>query len=398
MGLIDRLFGRESKITQVINAGQTLKLVGGYEPAFRTWNGEIYESMLVRAAIDARARHASKLKADIIGSAKPDLCARLKKRPNPWNTWSQFLYRVCTMLDVNNNVLLVPIYDNSLNKIGFFPVLPKEAKILEYKDEYWIRYKFLDGRKTAACRLNECALLTKFQYKNDFFGESNFVLDDTLDLISIEKQGIKEAIKSTAAYRFMATLTNFSKVKDLEKEREEFTESSFGPEAKKKNGLLLFPNTYKDVKQIETKNYTVDKDQMELINNNVYTYFGVNADVLQNKANGDAWSAFYEGAIEPFAIQISETLTCALFSDREQSFGAKVQFTANRLAYMNFRDKLEYVQGMVDRGMIMIDEGREVFNLAPLPDGQGQRFVRRGEYHFNDEAENLPTEGNNDNN
>ena len=105
-------------------------------------------------------------------------------------------------------------------------------------------------------------------------------------------------------------------------------------------------------------------------------------EILQNKASGDDWSAFYEGAIEPFAIQLSETMTFALYSSREISFGAQIVFTSNRLQYMKFSDKLAYVQGMVDRGMLMIDEGREVFNLPPLPDGQGQRFVARGEYYF----------------
>ncbi len=381
MGLIDKILGRDSKVTQVIKSADVFKLVGGYEPVFTDWRGSIYESLLVRAAIDARARHCSKLKAEIIGTAKPDLCARLKKKPNPWDTWSQFLYRVSTMLDCTNNVLLVPVYDADLNKIGFFPVLPREAKILVYKNEYWIRYSFRSGREKAACKLSECALLKKYQFKNDFFGESNVVLDDTLDLIDIQRQGIKEAVKSTAGYKFMARLSNFSKMKDLESEREAFTESSFGKEAKAKNGLLLFPNTYNDIKQIELKPWTPDKDQMEAIAQNVYNYFGVNADILQNKAQGDAWSAFYEGAIEPFSIQLSEALTHALFSEREISFGAEIVFTANRVAYMSFADKLEYVRSMADRGLMMVDEARDVFNLAPLPDGQGQKFLARGEYY-----------------
>lgn len=380
MGLLDKILGRDNKVTQVIQAADVFKLVGGYEPVFTDWRGSIYESLLVRAAIDARARHCSKLKAEIVGTAKPDLCARLKKRPNPWDSWSQFLYRVSTMLDCCNNVLLVPVYDSGLNKIGFFPVLPREAKVVTYKGEYWIRYSFRSGAERAACRLDECALLKKYQFKNDFFGESNIVLDDTLDLINIQRQGIKEAVKSTAGYKFMAKLSNFSKPSDLEKEREQFTESAFGKEAKAKNGLLLFPNTYSDVKQIELKPWTPDKDQMDAIAQNVYNYFGVNEKILQNSASGDEWSAFFEGAIEVFAIQLSETLTRALFSEREISLGAEVMFTANRVAYMNFKDKLEYVSNMTDRGLMMVDEAREVFNLTPLPDGAGQRFLARGEY------------------
>lgn len=386
MGLLDKLLGKTEQKEKVLEAGQAFKMISAYEPVFRDWRGEIYESLLVRAAIDARARHVSKLKVEFLGTAKPDLCAKLRKRPNPWYTWSQMMYRVSTILDCCNNCIIVPIYDAGLQKIGFFPVLPSSCKIVVYKDEYWLRYTFLGGRQHAACKLNECAILTKFQFRNDFFGSSNVALDGTMDLIDIQRQGIKEAIKSTSSYKFMAKLSNFTKMADLEKEREAFSEAAFGKEAKK-SGVLLFPNTYGDIKQIDIKPWTPDKDQMDFINKNVYSYFGVNEKILQNSATGDEWSAFFEGAIEPFSIQFSETMTNALFSEREIALGAEVIATASRIQYMNFADKLNYATGMIDRGLIMIDEAREVFNLAPLPNGQGQVLPRRGEYKLLDADE-----------
>lgn len=39
-----------------------------------------------------------------------------------------------------------------------------------------------------------------------------------------------------------------------------------------------------------------------------------------------------------------------------------------------------------DRGAIMIDEIRELFNYAPLPDGAGQHAPIRGEYYMMDEG------------
>lgn len=386
MGLLDKLLGRTAEKEKVVQAGQTFKMISAYEPVFRDWRGEIYESLLVRAAIDARARHVSKLKVEFLGTAKPDLCARLRKRPNPWYTWSQMMYRISTILDCCNNVIIVPIYDADLVKIGFFPVLPSSCKIVTYKDEYWIRYDFLNGKQHAACKLSECAILTKYQFKNDFFGSSNAPLDGTMDLIDIQRQGIKEAIKSTSSYKFMAKLSNFTKMSDLQAEREAFTEAAFGKEAKK-SGVLLFPNTYGDIKQIDIKPWTPDKDQMEYINKHVFDYFGVNEKILQNSATGDEWSAFFEGAIEPFSIQFSETMTNALFSEREIALGAEVIATASRIQYMNFSDKLNYATGMIDRGLIMIDEAREVFNLAPLPNDQGKVIPHRGEYKLLD-AEN----------
>ena len=383
MGLLDKIFGKNSTSEKVVNAGETFKLVSAYDPVFTSWQGEIYESELVRSCIDARARTASKLKIEFLGTAKPDLCARLKKKPNPWYTWSQFMYRVSTILDCCNNCLIVPIYNADLVKIGFFPVLPSSCKIVVYKNEYWLRYTFLSGRKHAACKLSECAILTKFQFKNDFFGTPNGALDRTMDVIDIQKQGIKEAIKSTSSYKFMASLTNFSKMSDLEKEREAFSEAAFGKEAKK-TGVLLFPNTFSNVQRVDIKPYVPDKDQMDFITKNVFDYFGVNEDVLQNKCSGDSWSAFYEGAIEPFAIQFSETMTHALFSEREVSMGAEVIATANRLQYMNFSDKMSFVSQGLDRGILTINEAREVFNLGDLPVGDGNVVPHRGEYKTDD--------------
>lgn len=386
MGIVEKILGKTKEAENVIESGKTFELVSAYAPVFRDWRGEIYESMLVRAAIDARSRHISKLRVQFSGTAKPDLTARLSRRPNPWDTWSQFLYRVNTMLDATNNCLLVPIYDDSLNKIGFFPVLTSSIKLVEYKGELWLKYKFRSGRKTAACRYNEAVVLRKFQFKNDFFGESNAAIDETMDLISIEKQGIKEAIKTTGSYKFMATSSNFALAKDLETEQTNFSERNFAGEAKK-GKVLLFPNTYKDIKQIDLKPYTPDKDQMETINKNVFDYFGVNEEILQNKATPEIWSAFYEGAIEPFAIQFSETFKFALYSEREISLGADVMATTNRVQYLSFADKRSFVEGGLDRGILTINEAREVYNLPALPAEEGDRFIARGEYKFIQEEE-----------
>ena len=386
MGIVEKILGKAKEAEQVIESGKTFELVSAYAPVFRDWRGEIYESMLVRAAIDARSRHISKLRVQFSGTSKPDLTARLSRKPNPWDTWSQFLYRVNTMLDATNNCLLVPIYDDSLNKIGFFPVLTSAIKLVEYKGELWLKYKFRSGRKTAACRYDEAVVLRKFQFKNDFFGESNAAIDETMDLINIEKQGIKEAIKTTASYKFMATSSNFALAKDLETEQTNFSERNFAGEAKK-GKVLLFPNTYKDVKQIDIKPYTPDKDQMETINKNVFDYFGVNEEILQNRATPEIWSAFYEGAIEPFAIQFSETFKFALYSEREISHGADVMATTNRVQYLSFADKRSFVEGGLDRGILTINEAREVYNLPALPAEEGDRFIARGEYKFIQEEE-----------
>ena len=150
--------------------------------------------------------------------------------------------------------------------------------------------------------------------------------------------------------------------------------------------MLLFPNTYQNIKQIEAKPFVVDADQMNVINKAVYEYFGVNEDVLTNKAYGDAWAAFYEGCIEPFAVQFSEVMTRMLFTFREQSQGNFVMATANRLQYMTNADKLNVSAQMMDRGIMSINEVREIWQLPPV-DGGDVRIVRGEYYNANEKVE-----------
>jgi len=377
MGLIDAIF-RPTKAKESIKALNKAKdyfaTVTGYEPVFHTWNGAIYESELVRSAIDARARHISKLKFEITGSGQPQLQTKLRQGPNQWTTWSQFLYRVSTILDNQNTCFVTPVFDADMRITGYFPVMPNKCSVVEYNDEPWLRYEFKRGQY-AAVEMRKVAVLTKFQYKRDFFGTDNEALNETLKLIHLNNQGIEEAVKSSATYRFMAQLNNFTKHEDLVKERERFSDENLANDGR---GLLLFPNTYQNIQQIKTSPFTVDKDQMELIRTNVYDYFGVNEDVLQNKAYGDSWSAFYEGCVEEFAIRLSEAMTKAIYSERERAQGNLVMFTANRLQYMSNKDKLEFVNQGLDRGMLSVNEAREVWNLAPV-DGGDVRTIR-GEY------------------
>ena len=150
----------------------------------------------------------------------------------------------------------------------------------------------------------------------------------------------------------------------------------------KSGGLLLFPNTYQDIKQIDSKPYTVDAASMKVIRESVFDYFGVNEEILKNEAGvGDKWSAFYEGKIEPFAIQFSEVVTKMLYTFREQSQGNRITATANRIQYMSNSDKLAVTQAFGDRGLASIDEIREIWNLPPLPDGLGETIPVRGEYY-----------------
>lgn len=388
MGLFDWIFGNRPK-TPGRSEGK-FKLLNGYEPAFTSYRGEIYESELVRASINALATHISKLDVRTYGAAKPALQLKLSHGPNEFQTWSQFLARAATIYYNTNTLFITPVWDDYGEISGIYTPLPTRCEIVQYDDTPYLRYEFRNGQK-AAVELEYCGIMTRMQYKNDFFGEPNNALLPTMDLIHINDQGIKEGVKSAASYRFMAKLTNFAKAEDLAKERKRFTEENLSADAEG-GGLLLFPNTYSDVQQIKASPFTVDADQMKEIRANVFEYFGVNEDILQNSFDSETWAAFYEGAIEPWAIQFSEVLTRMLFTFREQSNGNYVMATANRLQYLSNADKLNVSSQLLDRGILSINDVRQIWNLPPVEGGDSR--IIRGEYYNADEKVGENEDGN----
>lgn len=381
MGLFDKIFKKPK--TQMGDG--FFETFTAYTPIFSSWNGQLYESDLVRAAIDARARHCAMLTLKTEGTARKPLQRRLKAAPNEFMSWYKFLYRVSTILDVQSTALIVPIFGELGEIQGIYPILPSLTTLVEDENgNPWIRYRFMSGQ-IAALPLEETGILTRFQYIDDFFGTPNTALKETMELIGLQNQGIAEAVKNSNTFRFMARVNNFSFAEDLKKERQRFDRENFSSESKG-GGLLLFPNTYEDVKQINYQAYAVDPKERELINTNVFNYYGVNEEILQNKANGDAWEAFHDGATKPFAIQFSDELTKMCFSYTERINGNRMTLGTNRTQYMSNKDKLTMISGFMDRGIYSVNEARAVMDLEPVEGGDVR--VMRGEYKNGNEVDN----------
>jgi HK97 family phage portal protein len=389
MGLIDRLFGRAPKSAPTEGRFQTLT---AYSPVFTSWGGQIYESELVRAAVDAKARHVGKLQYRMQGTARTKLYTATKTAPNPWYTWPQFLERCSNIYDVQNNLFIVPLLDDVGEVCGYFPALPSSCEVIDRGGEPYLKYSFVNGQKRSI-PLRRCAVITRHQLKDDFFGEKNTALMPTMELVNMVNQGIMEGVKNGATYRFMAKLVGKAFDEDLRKERERFDRNNFQSGG---GGLLLFGNQMQNIQQLKQEGFKVDADQQKLIRENVCNYFGVSEKVIRNEATGDELDAFYNGAIEPFAIKLSDALTRMVFTERERNGGNAITFAGDRLQYMNISSKISMAQQLGDRGILTIDEIRALFNYDPLPDGIGEHVPARGEYYFVDEGKDKDADGNND--
>lgn len=382
MGLI-KDFLKSKKLKAPRGNYSAAEVFTGYSPVFTSWGGQVFESELVREAIHAKARHAGKLKFTMQGSAHGALRRAMQYGPNELNTWPQFLERCMNIYDVQNNLIIIPILDDFDEIAGYWPVYPSACEVREADGVYYVVFQFASG-KTMAMELTRCGIITKYQLKNDFFGENNAALTPTMELVNMVNQGIIEGVKNSASYRFMAQVDNFMFDEDLRKEGERFDRLNFIN--KSGGGVLLMNANWKNIKQLEPGKSVIDAKQQELIEKNVHNYFGVSEEIIQNTAGSEKMNAFYDGEIEPFALKLSEALTRMTFTQRERSQGNEILFTSNRLQYMSVSEKVNLSKELGDRGAILIDEIRELFNYPPLENGAGQHAPIRGEYYMADEG------------
>ncbi|MDR1014742.1 MAG: phage portal protein [Coriobacteriales bacterium] len=374
MGLLDRLFGRRGR-SAARDAGAWRDL-GGYTPVFRSGPGELYEKELVRSAVHAFAKACAKLTPSVRGDDALDRA--LRARPNPWQDTYKFLYRVATIYKMETTAFIVPLLTATDERVcGYYPVLPSSAEAVEHGGELFLRFGFAGGER-AALELSKVGVMTSHQYRDALFGDGNGPLRTTLELIDTQAQGIVEGIKASATTRLLVRVSANVRPEDLERERKRFVAENLSTRAN--GGVVFADNKYDDVKQLHTRPYLVDAAQQRLIEDNVYGYFGVNADILQNRFDEAAWNAFYEGEVEPFATQLSLVLSNMTFpgagAPAPGGDAPGVVLSDSRLQYATTASRLAFATQMRDRGMLSANEARAMFGLGPVPGGDAY-WIRR---------------------
>lgn len=346
-----------------------------YAPSFTTWQGGLYEAELTRSIIESGADHASKLKPEVSGSAQPVAARALVQQPNPWMTTPQFIKRVWTMLQVNDTALIVPMLsDDGATITGYYPILPGQCTAYDVDGALWLMLTFPTGDETLV-EWSRVGVMTRHQYRSDLFGDGTNVLQPTLELMHAQNEAEQAAIKQGAAIRFIGKLSQNRNDGDRDKARKEFNAQLSADNA---GGIAVYDKIFSDVEQVTPQSYTVDAAQMERIEKSAYRFFGSNEDIVMNKADEDIFNSFYEGRIEPFAVQLGFVVTSMTYTANEIAHGNSVVFSANRLEFASNTTKLNVAVALFDRGIWCGNQVADVFQSAHY-DG-GERHVIRGEY------------------
>ena len=346
----------------------------GSRPYTSGWRGSMYQQVLVRSVIERFAIACSKLKPEVEGSARPRVRRAVETSPNQFQTWPSFLYRCATLYMNNTTVCVVPVYSPGTQvQCGFYPVPLAWAEVVEHGGEFWLRWQTPDG-DLRATELKYVAIVNRFQYLSDWFGDGN-ILANTLSMLKAQEDAQKQSINDTAQIRFIGQLQGQVREEDMRNKRDRFYQDNLSGD--NETSLLLYDNTFLSIDQLKAQNWTIPSDEMERIENNVFDYFGTNRRILQNAYDENAWDAFYEGCIEPFALALGEAMTQATYTMRERPQN-RIMFSSNRLEYAAASSKRNINKDMTDRGIMTLNEAREILQLPPI-DG-GDIFILRGEY------------------
>lgn len=362
--LFGNLFPRRAGLAQV-------RIMSGYTPIFTPWGGKPWEADVVRAAVDAVARNAAKLRARHIRRQNGEIVSVggqlervLQVRPNPRMSAFDFQYKLVATLLLDNNAYAYPRWVGAqLDSI--WPINCVMSEFME--DEagtLFIKFYFADGG-AVMLPYSDVIHLRRHYYDNDLLGSPNTAINTTLDVHHTTQQGLAQAVKTSAHLRGILQIEAMLKPEDIEKERERFVRQYMT--VQNAGGIAALDSK---AKYIELKNdpKMVDPEHLQELRDAVFRYFGVNENIVMGKYDEDEWNAFYESVIEPLAVQMSLEFTAKLFSPREIGHGNEIVFEANRLQYASMRSKLELVR-MVDRGALTPNEWRAVMNLGPIEGG-----------------------------
>ncbi len=372
--LFKKVFGDDKNV----QVGTRLQLVNGYEAVFTNYDGQIYDNPTVRACIDTIARNAAKLNPKHIRSTdknykilNEDIYHIIAEQPNEIMNAYDFYYKIFSELYLNNNVFVYIMRDENLKVIGLYPILFNQADFVEYQNQIYVKFRFGTG-KIRTVAYNDLIHLRRFFCKNDILGGSNLPVVSALSFQHILKEGIINAIKITMSIKgYLKSTKSMLSPKDAKKLRDNFIKDFVSDDNSSGIGALDATTDFKEV----NLDPTVASDaQMTDNKNEILDYFNLNENIIQSKYSEDEWNAFYESVLEPLGIQIGMEFTNKIFTYGERYHGNKIIFEANRLQYASNKTKIEVARYL--NNYLYIDEIREILNLAPLPNGEGQKLMQ----------------------
>ena len=345
MNLLQKLFGRKDTAPQ----GITLEIQNG----FTAFSGTAYGNAAFRAAVDAIARHAGKLKAHSTDSTIESL---LSGKPNPYMTAYDLLYKTATAYYTTNNAFV--LIQRSQGVAAFYPLTPASVEFIGAQDgTLYANMIFADGKQVMLPYADVIHLRRHFS-TNELLGSDNAPLYPLIDTAHTLTEATGAAVKNATNIRGVLKFTSLVNPAQVKAEKEQFVRDYFS--LSNTGGIAATDQRFEFVPTAQTA-YNVPHEQTEAINAQIFAYLGLSPKIVTGSYTEDEFAAFYESLIEPFAIQMS--------LEYSRKCGSEITFTAERLEFSSAATRISLLRELLPFGVISINEARKLLALPEVEDG-----------------------------
>ena len=379
MGLFD-IFKRKKQVVAPIQYDASI--FRSTLNIFSDFGDNINASDIVKICIDRIATHSAKLKPryvktednETVQEKKGNLAYLLKFQPNSLMTPYDFIYRVVTLLYLNNNAFIYPEYDYVTYELkAIWPLKPNSVEML--KDDsgaMFLRFYFSD-KKAFILPYESIIHLRRFYGTNDVFGGSGAISDHSALLKTIKindsvLQGLDNAVRTSFQIKGLLKINGILNDKDKAAQKAEFDKAL--NEASKDGGNSIVPVDLKsEYVPLNVDPKLIDSTTLTFLQKKIISYFGVSDAIFDNKYNENEYNAFYESVIEGIAIAMSEAFSKALLTRGQLEKGEQIIFYSERLQYASWNTKVQAIEKLMGLGILSLNESRALLGFEPIEGG-----------------------------
>lgn len=339
------------------------------------FNGEIYNTPIVKSCVDSIAKNFAKMKVEhrLKGKVVNDnLTKLLTLRPNPDMNSFEFLYKVASSYYIDNNAYIYIKRDNIGDVIGLYPIPYNRASFKENNSgNLFLEFSFFNGRKIIES-VNDIIILRRNYFQNDLYGSDNNALYQLVDMLYQLNQSTQAGIQNSANIRGVVKMEQQLQDEDVAKKKELFNNEFLNTN---NNGGVAVVDGNSDYVPINYTFNPISASNIKLLEDKIYDYFGISREIVNGTFNDTQWNAFFASTLQPMIIQFEQEFTAKIFSKNQINFGNEITFSCDMLSYLSPSQKEKAFVSIKEMGVVSKNTICDIFNLPPVDDGTGNEYL-----------------------
>ena len=334
----------------------TFTFLGNDNFTIKSFGNDVSLHPIVSSCIDCISRHCSKATFSDENGQQVDFL----KRPNEYQSQSAFIYKIVANLKKNNECFIY-IDRNKRNKVKQLHVLNHgNCKIKVIEDELLFEFLLpITGVKKVVPYSEIIHVRDKYMNNEFYSDDQQETLKNLVNTKHTLEQGIEKYIHTSNLVRGIVQVNAILKNEDLQKYLNDFNGQFDNLENKSSFAVL---DNKASFTPISSNAQIPDHEIFESVNREIYSYFGLTQEIVENNASNDSMEEFYDSVIAPILKQISEE-----FSDK---LNMTVALTLDNYIFASFAKKISAVKEMVQFGILSIDESRQLLGYGKIPGGE----------------------------